>query len=256
MRHAKTFAIAAAVLCVIGVSAVAVTAKERPLMIPIAETIDDLIRHLDHSLRQELELGCVKKDGQGRLRFCGFSKEKVKELHAETAQRIDIQKARPAESRIKAQERIRRFRAKDGLRLDYRSTNPNPYADDDDERLIESYQDDDGIEYWIDPRNDTLVQMGPVAGPYPKTHQTGPDIRLSVHELRDLALAQIARELPDFRNLMSSLHPLEDNRNREVYFFRWEDHREPLEESRVAPFVQVGIMADGTVVTFTNTLGL
>lgn len=64
----------------------------------------------------------------------------------------------------------------------------------------------------------------------------------------------VSAQLPDFAARRSSLHPLEDHKDRELYFFRWDDFSQPAKESELPPFVQVGIRADGTVVSFTNTL--
>ena len=50
------------------------------------------------------------------------------------------------------------------------------------------------------------------------------------------------------------MHPLEDNRNREIYFFRFDDSRVKVSESELPPFIQVGLRADGELVSATNTL--
>ena len=46
----------------------------------------------------------------------------------------------------------------------------------------------------------------------------------------------------------------EDNRDRQVYFFRWDDFSAPLRESELPPFVQVALYADGQLASYTDTL--
>jgi hypothetical protein len=239
-------------LALIGVSAVAVTAKEKDRMIPIADSIDDIIRRLDDSIRRELDLGCVRKEANGRLRFCDSSEKKIGRLHDDARRAADSAKSRRPDERRSAETSIRRFSKDDRMTLTYKSTTPNPYADDGS--VIETYADDDGNEYWIDPRGETVVQMGPVAGPHPPAHKTGPEDRLTAHEMRDIAVELIQANVPEFSRIRSSLHPLEDNRKKEVYFFRWEDYSSTLAESEMAPFIQVGLYADGRIASYTNTL--
>jgi hypothetical protein len=160
---------------------------------------------------------------------------------------------RSAHERTKALDAIRSFRNDDALTLTYRSTAPNPYKDDDAQR-IELYADDRGFEYWVDPADEILVQAGPSTGVHPQARKTGPEDRLTVSELRNRAVGIVAVQIPGWAARRSSLHPLEDNRNREVYFFRWDDFSQPAKESELPPFVQVGLYADGALASFTDTL--
>ena len=75
-----------------------------------------------------------------------------------------------------------------------------------------------------------------------------------ISDLREKAMQIAAAGVKDFESRKSSLHPLEDNRKREVYFFRWDDFSSPVKESELPPFVQVGIYADGKLASYTNTL--
>ncbi|OIO52015.1 hypothetical protein COY93_03000 [Candidatus Uhrbacteria bacterium CG_4_10_14_0_8_um_filter_58_22] len=119
---------------------------------------------------------------------------------------------------------------------------------------IDAYADDQGNEFWIDPENGTVLQMGPESGRYSPSHSTGEEDSLTVHELRELAIGIIERQIPTFGLLLPVFHPLEANDRRRIYFFRWEDLSEPLPESELPPFVQVGLYADGRLASFADTL--
>ncbi|MFA6603712.1 MAG: hypothetical protein WCT10_02620 [Patescibacteria group bacterium] len=160
--------------------------------------------------------------------------------------------ARPAELRAAALKNVRRFRGRDELRLDYQATSSNPYRDD--ASLIETYVDDEGNEYWVDRATDALVQMGPAAGADTPAYAARPEDRLPVAALRTLALQYAEAARPGFAERLSTLHPLEDNRERRIYFFRWDDFSAPVGESELPPFLQVAIRADGRLASFTDTL--
>jgi len=119
---------------------------------------------------------------------------------------------------------------------------------------IDAYADDQGNEFWVDPENGTVLQMGPESGHYSPSHATGEENALTVHELRELAIGIVERQMPTFGLLLPIFHPLEANDRRHVYFFRWEDLSGPLPESELPPFVQVGLYADGRLASFADTL--
>ena len=162
---------------------------------------------------------------------------------------------RSIKERMAAYAAIRKFRQDEKLDLQYKTTAPNPYKDDDAKR-IEIYADDKGYKYWVDPSNDRLIQAGPSTGVRPSAHAVGTESRLAVSELRSRAVGIVSSQMPEFASRRSSFHPLEDNRNREVYFFRWDDFSQPAKESELPPFVQVGLYADGRLASYTNTLEL
>ncbi|MFH2063109.1 MAG: hypothetical protein ABIJ46_03050 [bacterium] len=123
-----------------------------------------------------------------------------------------------------------------------------------DDLTIDAYADDQGNEFWIDPENGTVLQMGPESGRYSPPFAAGKEAALPVHELRELAIGIVERQIPSFGLLLPIFHPLEANDRRRVYFFRWEDLSEPLPESELPPFVQVGLYADGRLASFADTL--
>lgn len=249
MRSTKTLLVLAGLVAA-GAAATAVSAERR--MEPVSTTAKEMLASLDAASRREAKDGCVEDDGRGGRRLCGASADRAKAMHDDVVDAIDAFGARPKEKRDGAIARVRSFRGNAALRVEYRSTGPNPYADDDGRR-IETYVDDHDFEYWIDPANDVLVQ----AGPGPDWHPTAPAVgqeRLSVAELRAKAEALIAAEMPDFPERKASFHPLEDNKARQTYFFRWDDFSTPVKESGLPPFVQVALRADGTLASYTNTL--
>lgn len=138
------------------------------------------------------------------------------------------------------------------LKLTCLGTMPNPYRDDDS--LLDTYADDAGNEYWFCSATGALIQVAPRESPDPKAYAPGPAGVLPVKELRDRAVTAAAALSPNFLERRSSLHPLEDNRRRRIYFFRWDDFSAPLRDSELPPFLQVAMSCDGGLVSFTNTL--
>ena len=251
MRTPKTVFILAAA-AILGSSAAAIAVHAQRRMVPVSTTIREMVDDLDDAARGALRDGCVESDGKNGKRFCGESAREIGRVHDDASRAADALRARPTETRGKAVRAIRSFRKDDALSLTYRSTASNPYRDDDGN--IETYVDDKGYEYWVDPQNDVLVQAGPSAGLHPAPRKTGKETRLPVPELRETAIAYIETQLPDFLSIRPTLHPLEDNKNKETYFFRWDDFSRPVKETEMPPFVQVGLYADGTLASFTNTL--
>jgi hypothetical protein len=252
MRTTKIAFVLAAAVLLLGTSGAAIAAQAARRTDPFSTTVKELLARLDEAVRKESETGCVEDDEHGERRFCGASKEKAEKLHDDTMRSIDELRARPAEARAKAHAVIRNFRGDAKLPLTYTSTSSDPYRDGDG--LIESYVDDNGNEYWINPQNDVLIQVGPNAGAHKAARPSRPDARLSVKELRAKAVSLIEANVTGFAEKRSSLHPLEDNKKGEIYFFRWDDFSAPVKESEMPPFVQAGLYADGSIASYTNTL--
>ena len=251
MRYTKYY-FALGVVAAVGASAFALTALAFKPMPATPNDAARLRRQLDDTIRQELKDGCVEPDGQGGRRFCRDSAKKVAAARAAAKAAEDGTKVRPAELQATAMKNVRRFRGRDELRLNYQATSSNPYRDDGSQ--IETYADDEGNEYWVDRATDALVQMGPSAGADTPAHEARPEDRLPVKTLRDLALQYAEAAHPGFSKHLSSLHPLEDNKERQIYFFRWDDFSAPVGESELPPFIQVALYADGRLASFTDTL--
>ena len=251
MRSPKIlFALVA--IAMAGTAVATLTAHAERRMVPAADAIRELFASLDAATRRELADGCTEDDGQGGRRLCGNSKTKIDAMHDDAMKAADAAAARPPEARSAAILAIRTFRKNDRMAVTYRSTSPNPYKDG--EEKIEIYADDQGFEYWIDPLRDAVVQAGPGAGLHPAPRKARPDARLPVAELRARAVALVEAQLPGFGKRRSSLHPLEDHKDKQIYFFRWDDFSQPAKESEMPPFVQAAFHADGTLASFTDTL--
>jgi len=158
----------------------------------------------------------------------------------------------PSEATLDA---VRRLHGRKECHLRFISNEPNPY-DEDGERTMDIYRDADGFEYWFDTVGGTLLQAGLSEDSDPPPQQIGQEARLSVGELRERAVATAERMIPGFAKTLSSLHPLEANDRKTIYFFRWEDLSEPLSETELPPFVQIGLRADGGLAGYTDTLSL
>lgn len=242
-------------LTIIAASGLAVTAlaahAERG-----ARSAPDAIRAMFDDLaaaaKREFAQGCVEDDELGGRRLCGDSKTKIDAMHDDAMKAADAATARPPQERDAAIAAVRAFRKNDRLEVSYLSTSPNPYKDG--EEKIEIYADDKGFEYWIDPARDAVVQAGPGAGLHPSPRKARPEARIAVPELRARALSLLEAQLPGFAKRKSSLHPLEDHKDKEIYFFRWDDFSQPAKETEMPPFVQVALYADGELASFTDTL--
>ncbi|MEA3249023.1 MAG: hypothetical protein U9Q03_01550 [Patescibacteria group bacterium] len=149
----------------------------------------------------------------------------------------------------------RRLHGDKKIELRFISNEPNPY-DEDGKRAMDIYRDANGFEYWFDGASGALLQAGLSEDNDPPTHEAGQESRLPVSALRERAILITGRMIPGFEQMLSTLHPLEANDRRSVYFFRWEDLSEPLSESELPPFVQVGLYPNGEIAGFTDTLSM
>ncbi len=138
-------------------------------------------------------------------------------------------------------------------RLKWCDRSPNPYADDRKEE-IDIITDECGHEYWLDAKTERVVQVGPHAGRHGQSLKVAKSARLPISRLRELALALAGKAFTDFAKRRETLHPLEDNRRGEIYFFRWDDFTKPVPENEMPPFLQVALYADGRLASFTDTL--
>ncbi|MDD5251350.1 MAG: hypothetical protein PHT12_01800 [Patescibacteria group bacterium] len=170
-----------------------------------------------------------------------------------SAASTSVETAPNSEQQAAVAAAIASFRGLGSLRLTFCDRSPNPYADET-KSLIDIYVDDKGHEYWFDPTADRLVQVGPHAGRHQKALQVKSADRLPVARLRELALELAGKAVENFQTRRENLHPLEDNRKGQIYFFRWDDFSQPVKESEMPPFLQVALYADGRLASFTDTL--
>lgn len=116
------------------------------------------------------------------------------------------------------------------------------------------YEDESGYVFRLDPRDSRVVQVDRYEDRHSKARPAPPDSRRPVADLRRLASAIAAAHAPSYAKDPASFHPMEGNRDRELYVFRWEDCRAPLPESDDPPYIEVGLYADGTLARFTDAL--
>jgi hypothetical protein len=159
---------------------------------------------------------------------------------------------RTESARKKAKEKIRLFRSDESLNVTFTEVAINPYLNGC--RSMEIYEDDNGFEYWVDQKNDHLIQCAPSAMMPAKSYDVDEKSRVKVSALRAKAKSIVTSIFPAFMEMESKLAPLEDNRNKTVYFFRWDDMNTKIPDSELPPFLQVGIRANGDLVSYTNTL--
>lgn len=245
----KLFALAA-VLSIAGIGALGAAAYAERRMVPVSTTIKEIVDGLDRAIRDDMAR-CTAGGGRGETSFCDGSGSDAKARHDAAIAEADALTARPAAARRNAEANIRRFAGNGRLALTYVGTSSDPYRDDDSR--IETYVDDNGHEYWVDPEDDGIVQVGPGPDSHPAPFKDRQEGRLPVPELRSRAMRIAAAAVPGFDRLRSGLHPLEDNKDGEIYFFRWDDPS-PAAEDALPPFVQVGLWADGELASFTDTL--
>lgn len=135
----------------------------------------------------------------------------------------------------------------------HRIVAPNPYKSNEND-TIDIFNINESHEAWTDSRDGHLFQYGPNSRVAYSPNGFEEKDRLPVSELRQKALKIVASQIEDFESRRSSFHPLEDNRQKQTYFFRWDDFSQPAKEDELPPFVQVGLRADGRLASFTNSL--
>lgn len=117
------------------------------------------------------------------------------------------------------------------------------------------YVDDTGTRYYIDLETARLVQIEPN---FP-THPNIPDNeKKSIEELQAIAEQFALANSPHLQELKSILL-YEENGKGDFYFFRW-DYRNKdwsgTDWMMMPPFLQVGVLANGDIATYINTLDL
>lgn len=230
MRYPKTLLIATSSVLLIGAGAVTLAAS-RDHMVPIATTVSSMLENVPRAIHDAI-LG--KDIGGGTQASTATNPETL-----------------PANA-TQATATVRTFMNSTDLTLTYSGNSANPYNENGPR--IDYYADSQGNEYWIDRVSNRLVQMGPAASASPTPQQARSEARKDVATLREKAMAIAGAQMPNFAEIRSTLHPLEDNKEKEVYFFRWDDSSSPIAEFDMPPFLQVGLNADGSVASFTNTL--
>jgi len=111
--------------------------------------------------------------------------------------------------------------------------------------LVGVYIDGLGGLYSVDPDSYKVVEIDP------SPIQTMRGEPLALEQLRKIAEERAAEEVPDFLEISDSLSYEEGNKL-DTFFFRWEAVNREWKNN--PPIFQVGIRADGELLTYTNTL--
>ncbi len=80
---------------------------------------------------------------------------------------------------------IRNWRCQNQLLINFTEMALNPYVNG--ARTMEIYEDENGYEYWVEPRENRLIQAAPAAGKPQTSYQTRQEDRLTITELRKIA---------------------------------------------------------------------
>ena len=117
------------------------------------------------------------------------------------------------------------------------------------------YTDETGMEYYVDVETARLFEVIPNFQTYPKIPANE---KKSSDELRGIARQFASTNSPRLAELESILF-YEEGCKGDICFFRW-DYRNKnwtgTDWIMMPPFLQVGVLADGQIVTYNNTLDL
>ena len=117
------------------------------------------------------------------------------------------------------------------------------------------YVDDTGTLYYVDLRTARLVQIEPNFPTHPNILDNE---KKNIEELRTIAEQFALANSPHLQELTSILW-YEENGKGDFYFFRW-DYRNKdwsgTDWMMMPPFLQVGVLANGDIATYINTLDL
>jgi hypothetical protein len=117
------------------------------------------------------------------------------------------------------------------------------------------YTDEAGAQYWV------AIDAGRLAGidPSPASRVEVPAMEVkSIDAVRPIAEKFAANASPRYSELKNDLL-YEEGSKGDIYFFRWDTRDKDwsgTDWARMPPFLQIGMSADGRLVTYINTLDL
>lgn len=147
---------------------------------------------------------------------------------------------------------IRQIMGKPDLQLNFDSISGAANAPGRNAAL---YADETGAKYYVDVETARLAQIEPNF----QSHPNIPDNeKKSIDELRGIARQFTSTNSPRLAELESVLLYEEACKN-DICFFRWDYRNKDWSGTdwiMMPPFLQVGVLADGQIVTYNNTLDL
>jgi hypothetical protein len=212
------------------------------------EKIKALLEKLRFTSQQEMKNGIVVSTVNGD-KFSGTTSDRMEKMHSEVQKQIDDLVARPEAERREAIEEIKKFSKDQKVEVVYKQTSK---ASLNSEVPIEVYVTPLD-QYEIDISNNKVIQYGsrPLAIGE-KAKEFDYDDRFSPKELEQLARQFIRDNAPEVNlDKLIANHGNKDSLN---YFFRWEDLTREVEGMH--PFVQVGFSRGGSLLSYTNSIGL
>ena len=214
----------------------------------VQEKIQSLLSKLQAASQQEQASGQLADTPQGKV-FAGESAEKMKKLHDETQAQIDALIARPESERQNAVTEIKKFADKQDMAVNYKSTSKSSY----NAAVSAEVYTTDFDQYEVDARNNNIIQFGPrPLNIEEKSKEFDTTPRYSKVELETMARQFIAKNASAIK--LDGLTPRFGDKEGVNYFFRWEDTSREIEDMH--PFIQVGFSRGGSLLSYTNSLGL
>ncbi|MFA6193464.1 MAG: hypothetical protein WC726_01180 [Parcubacteria group bacterium] len=212
------------------------------------DKIQSLLDKLKTVSQHEQESGQLIDTPQGKV-FAGESAKKMKKLHDETQAQIDALVARPESERQQAVSEIKKFADKQDLAVNYKNTSKSSY----NAAVSAEIYTTDFDQYEVDTRNNNIIQFGPrPLNIEEKSKEFDTTPRYSKAELETMARQFIAKNASAVK--LEGLTPKIGDKEGVNYFFRWEDTSREIEDMH--PFIQVGFSRGGSLLSYTNSLGL
>lgn len=208
---------------------------------------------LDGAVAEETLFGCMEEapERDGQLFFCGASKERIQALEKELTDAVLAAQIRSPQELEAVVASITALADQPVETLRFEGSSKNPYNRSD--LRLEFYTDQRGVDYWVDPRTNQVVNMD-----FSKTGlRVDREQRLPRRELKQIGVAFLRRHVDGFETLRQQLsHRVLDCRDGDaVCAFRWERSPWPG-DGETAPFFQVSVAVSGEIVGFANTLSL
>jgi hypothetical protein len=224
------------------------------------DSVAELTRRLNAVIEEEsARPGSTAVDPEtGRRVFVGDSATRVAEASDQAAREYDALRARPPEEREGALAAIRAFAGDAEIEIEYQYTSSNANLSTnpglEGQCPVEVYYVGD-VEYSVDPRTDTVVQMASVIRSMPPPTLSSPEgtAEYSAQESEAQARDFLKEHSACFESVEVELafqtgekhSPLDGYT---VRFFRWEIPN--WQGGGMSPFIQVGVTSRGRVVYY------